>query len=153
MGQLLLFFLCNLCSFFSHGGAVPVTNLFSLLFTDILWLFSKLRSIFYNLLNLQRSSELSQKRFHHIYNIRKSLKQPQSHFHLAVPHKRHYFLLFRYFLCTTTPDISGSSENIDNTALSPDYLSVSFDCDTRHCLWKPFCLHNSCFLKSCSNQL
>ena len=34
MGQLLLFFLCNLCSFFSNVGGVPVTNLFSLLFID-----------------------------------------------------------------------------------------------------------------------
>ena len=34
MGQLLLFFLCNFCSFFRYVGGVLVTNLFSLLLTD-----------------------------------------------------------------------------------------------------------------------
>ena len=35
MGQLLLLFLCNFCSFFNYVGGVLVTNLFSLLFIDI----------------------------------------------------------------------------------------------------------------------
>ena len=34
MGQLLLLFLCNFCSFFSYVGGVLVTNLFSLLLID-----------------------------------------------------------------------------------------------------------------------
>ena len=35
MGQLLLLFLCNFCSFFNYVRGVLVTNLFSLLFIDI----------------------------------------------------------------------------------------------------------------------
>ena len=42
MGQLLLLFLYNFCSFFRYVGGVPVTNLFSPLLIDIFWLFSKL---------------------------------------------------------------------------------------------------------------
>ena len=34
MGQLLLFFLCNFCSFFSYTRGALVTNLFSLLMID-----------------------------------------------------------------------------------------------------------------------
>ena len=34
MGELLLLFLCNVCSFCSYVGGVLVTNLFSLLLTD-----------------------------------------------------------------------------------------------------------------------
>ena len=34
MNHLLLFFLCNFCSFFSYVGGVLVTNLFSLLLAD-----------------------------------------------------------------------------------------------------------------------
>ena len=34
MGQLLLFFLCNVCSFFSYVGGFLVTNIFSLLLSD-----------------------------------------------------------------------------------------------------------------------
>ena len=34
MGQLLLFFLYNICSIFSYIGGVPVTNPFSVLFID-----------------------------------------------------------------------------------------------------------------------
>ena len=43
MGQLLLLFLCNFCSFFSYVGGVLVINLFSMLLIDIFWLFSKLK--------------------------------------------------------------------------------------------------------------
>ena len=42
MNQILLLFLCNLCSIFSYFGGVLVTNFFSLLLIDIFWLFSKL---------------------------------------------------------------------------------------------------------------
>ena len=35
MGQLLLLFLCNFCSFFNYVRGVLVTNFFSLLFIDI----------------------------------------------------------------------------------------------------------------------
>ena len=82
MGQLLLFFLCNFCSFFSNVGGVLVTNLFSLLFIDryILAIQEIITMSFCDILfNLQRSSELSQKRWHHGHNKRKWLKHPQCH--------------------------------------------------------------------------
>ena len=47
-----------------------------------------MRSICDNLFDLQRSSELPQKRWHHTHN-RKWLKQSQSHFHYAIPHRGH----------------------------------------------------------------
>ena len=83
-GQLLLLFLCNFSSFCSYIGGVLVTNFFSLLFIDIFWLFSKLqhtRSIWDNPFDMQRSSELPQKRWNHCINNRKPLKQPQIQFH------------------------------------------------------------------------
>ena len=80
-----------------------------------------------NLFDLQRSSELPQMRWHLCLNYRKWLKQRQSHFHRTVPHKSYHFLLFWCILCTATPDILTSSENI-NTAcvsgLSYDYGST-----------------------------
>ena len=49
-------------------------------------------------------------------NNRKWLKQPQSHFHQAIFHKGHHFLLFWCMFCTANPDIWSSSENINSTA-------------------------------------
>ena len=89
MGQLLLLFLSNFCSFFSYIGDVLVTSHSSLLLIDIFWLFRKvqhIRSICDNLFDLQRSSEL--------------------------PH----FLLFWCIHCMATPRISSSNKNINNTA-------------------------------------
>ena len=70
---------------------------------------------------------LPQKPWHHGHNNRKWLKQPQSHFHWAVPHKSCHFLLFRWMLCTNTPDISSSSENINIRPVFSGYLAVSDD--------------------------
>ena len=84
-----------------------------------IWLFSKLqhtKSICDTLFDLQHSSELLQKPWHHGHNSRKWLKQPQSHFYWVVPSKSHLFLLLWCMLRTTTPDISSSSKNIHSTA-------------------------------------
>ena len=51
MGELLLLFLCNFCSYFSYVEGVLVTNLFSLLLIDTFCLLSRLyytRSIYEN---------------------------------------------------------------------------------------------------------
>ena len=63
--------------------------------------------------SLCQSSELPQKHWHHSHNNRNWLKQPQSHFHLAIPHRSYHFSLFWCILCTVTPDISSSGENIN----------------------------------------
>ena len=55
-----------------------------------------------------------QKRWHCGHNKRKWLKQPQSYFHWVVLHKSQYFSLFWCILCTVTPDISRSTENVIN---------------------------------------
>ena len=85
---------------------------------DIFWLFSKLkltRSICDTLFDLYLSSELPQKPWQHGHNNRKWLKQPQSHFRWAIPHKSHHFLLFWCMLFTVTLYISSSSENMNST--------------------------------------
>ena len=49
------------------------------------------------------------------HNNRNWLKQLQSHFHRAIPHKIYYFLLFWWLLSTATPGTWSSSRNINNT--------------------------------------
>ena len=44
------------------------------------------------------ASELPQKHWHHIHNNRNWLKQPQSHFHWAIPHKSHHFFAVIWWL-------------------------------------------------------
>ena len=125
MGQLLLFiafFLCNFFSFFSYVGGFPVTNLFLLLLIDryIFWLqysanYNKLGALMIlflicsDLLNCLRSVGT-------MVITKKWPKQPQSHFRWAISQKSHHFLLFWCMLCTTTQDISSSSENINISA-------------------------------------
>ena len=85
----------------------------------IFWLFSKLKhtgSICGTLFDLEQSSELPQKPWHHGHNNKKWLKQPQSHFYRAVPSKSCHFSLFWCILCTATPYISRSMENINSMA-------------------------------------
>ena len=109
MGQLLLFFLSNLCSFFSYVGGVLVTNLFSANYNT--WgAFVIIFLICSDLL------ELPQKCWHFSHNNRKWLKRPQSHFHKAFFH--HHFSLFWCILCTATSNISSSSENVNNITRS-----------------------------------
>ena len=120
MGQLLPLFLCNFSSFFSYVRGIPVTNHFSLLLIDRYILAIQqitthkrhLRHFF----DLQRSSELPQKPWHLGHNNRKWLKQPESNFYWAVPSKSRHFPMFWCMLCTATPDISSSGENINSTA-------------------------------------
>ena len=73
MGHLLLFFLCNLSSFFSLGRRCRCYW-----YIGIFWLFSKYytSNIFNTLFDLKQSSELPQKSWHHGHNYRKCLKQP-----------------------------------------------------------------------------
>ena len=90
-----------------------------LLLIDTFLLFSKLwrtSNICGNLFDLQRSSELSQRHWHHSPNNIKWLKQLQSHFHSAISHKSHHFPLYWCILCTATSYISSSNKNINNTA-------------------------------------
>ena len=119
MGKLLLFFLCNFSSFFSYVGGILVTNHFSfrvlidryiLAIQQIITHKEHLRYSF----DLWRYSGLLQKPWHHGHN-RKWLKQPRSHFLWAIPHQSLHFSLFWCMLCTTTPNISSSSENIKIT--------------------------------------
>ena len=105
MGQLLLFFLCNFSSSFSYVGGIPVTTHFSLLLIDrysyilvIQQIRTHKRSICDSLFDLLRSSELPQKPWHHGHSNRKWLKQPQSHFHWAIPHRSRHFSLLMYAL-------------------------------------------------------
>ena len=117
MGQLLLFFLCNFNSFFSYVGYIPVTNGFSLLLIDRYIL--AIQQVITHKEHLRYSfwsSELPQKPWHHGHNNRKWLKQPKSHFYVAVPGKSHLFPLFWCMLSTATPDISSSSENMNSMA-------------------------------------
>ena len=116
-GHLLLFFLCNFCSFFSYFGDVLVTNHFSLLLIDSCILASNYTREAFSILSLISSnpSELPQKRWRHGHNNGKWLKLPQSRFHYAIAHKSHHFLLFWCMLCTATPHISSSSENVNST--------------------------------------
>ena len=65
---------------------------------------------------LSWSSELLRNRWHHGHNNRNWLKQPQCYFHWIIPYKSHHFLQFWCRLRTTTPNISISSKNINNTA-------------------------------------
>ena len=135
MGQLLLLFLWNFCSFFSYVKGVLVTNLSSLLLIDIFWLFSKLyhtRSICDNLFYLKRSSELPQKRWHHSHNNRKWLKQPQSNFYEAITHKCHHFSLFWCILCTATQIFQVQAKISTIRPVFPGYVSVSYEHDSTH---------------------
>ena len=116
MGQLLRFFLCNFNIFFSYVGGIPVTNHFSLLLIDRYILAIQQIITHKEHFRYSFSSELPQKPWHHGHNNRKWLKQPQSHFYWAVPSKSRHFSLFWCMLCTATPDISSSSENINSTA-------------------------------------
>ena len=112
MGQLLLFFLCNFSSFFSYVGGIPVTNHFSLLLINRYIL--AIQQIITHKEHLRYSfwcTAVFWKK-----NNRKWLKQPQGHFYWAVPSKSGHFSLFWCMLCTATPDISSSSENINITA-------------------------------------
>ena len=104
MGQLLLLFLRNFCSFFVYVGGVLVTNFFSLLFS---------------LFHLQRSSELPQKHWHHSRD-RNLLKHPQSHFHYA---KAPIFCCFDVFT-VQPPQIFQGQAKISTIRLV--YLSVFF---------------------------
>ena len=66
------------------------------------------------------------------------LKQPQSHFVLAILHKSHHFSQFWCMFCTATLNISTSSEHINNTTHVP---RLSF-----HFLW--LCLYQMSFINS-----
>ena len=70
-----------------------------------------MRSICDTLSNLQRSFELPQKPWDHGHKKRKWLKQPQSLFHLAIPHKSHHFCCFDE--CAVR-HISSSNVNINS---------------------------------------
>ena len=80
-GRLLLFFLCNVSSFFSYVGGIPVTNHFSLLLIDRYILAIQQIITHKEHFRYSFSSELPQKPWHHGHNNRKWLKQPQSHFY------------------------------------------------------------------------
>ena len=127
------FFLCNFSSFFNYIGSILVTNNFSvrvlidryiLAIQQIITHKEHLRYSF----DLWRYSELPQKPWHHGRNNRKWLKQPQSHFLWAIPHQSLHFSQFWCMLCTATPNISSSSENINIKTAFPDCLSVSYYC-------------------------
>ena len=119
-----------LCSFFSYAGSVLVTNLFPLLFFNIFWLFSKLwnmRSICNNLFDLQWSSELPQKRWHHSYNNINWLNSLKVIFTKQFLTKVTIFCCFDAFSVRPTQilSISSSSETINNT-IHVSRLSFSF---------------------------
>ena len=82
MGQFLLFFLCNFSSFFSYVGGILVTNHFLCYWLiGICCLFSKLwltKGICDTTFDLQPSSELPQKPWHHGHNNRKFLLRNSS---------------------------------------------------------------------------
>ena len=125
MGQLLLFFLCNVSSFFSYVGGIRVTNHFSL-FDRYIWLIDRYILAIQQIITHKehvRSSELPQRPWHH--NDKKWLKQPQSHFYWAIPNKSFHFSMFSCMLCTATPGISSSRENI-NTTTRVSRLSFRF---------------------------
>ena len=86
-------------------------------------------------------SDLPQKPWCHGHNNRKSLKQPQSHFHWAIPHRSRHFSLFWSMLCAATPDISTWSKNINNTA-RVFRLSLRF-------LWLCWYFHYCCYCYCC----
>ena len=82
MGQFLLCFLCNFSSFFSYDGGILVTNHFLCYWLiGICYLFSKLwltKGICDTIFDLQPSSELLQKPWHHGHNNRKFLLRNSS---------------------------------------------------------------------------
>ena len=71
-GPVIALFSVQLLQISSYTGAVQMSNLFTV---------SDGRRIYDNLFNLQRSSQLPQKSWHHSHNTRKWLKEHQSHFH------------------------------------------------------------------------
>ena len=121
MGQLLLFFLCNFCSFFSYVGGVLVTNLFHCYWLVVYFGYSTnyntrgafviLFLICSNLLNFFRSVGPM------VVTTKQWLNLPQNHFHQAIPHQSYHFSPFWWILYRATPDISNSRENINNKAL------------------------------------
>ena len=74
------------------------------------------------------SPELPQKPWHHGHNKRKWLKQPQSHFHWAIPHKICWFF-WHFDVCSVRlAQIFQVQAKISKVApMFPDYLSVSYD--------------------------
>ena len=137
MGQLLLFFLRNFSSFFSHTGGIPASNHFSLLVLLIdryiltIHQIITQRSICDTYFDLQRSSELPQKPWHHVHNDINWLKQPQIHFYLAAPSKVPIFRCFD--VCSVRPHQTFQVQSKISTVrpVFPDYLSVSCDYATK----------------------
>ena len=78
------------------------------------------------------SSELPQKCWHHSYNNKNWLKQPQSHFHYVILHKSYHFLLFWCIICMATPDILSSSKISTTWPVFPGYFSVPYDYGARN---------------------
>ena len=112
MDQSFFVFLFNFSSFFSYVVGILVINLFSLLLINRYIL--AIQQIITHKEHLRYSfwcTAVFWKK-----NNRKWLKQPQGHFYWAVPSKSGHFSLFWCMLCTATPDISSSSENINSTA-------------------------------------
>ena len=105
MGQLLLLFLCNVCSFFSYAGVVQVTNLFSRCYW---YIFVIIFLICSDLLNSLRNVGTI------VITTKKGLNNLKVIFTEQFVTKNHCFSLFWCILCTSTPDISSSSKNINN---------------------------------------
>ena len=120
MGQFLLFFLCNFSSFFSYGGGISITNHFSLSLIDryilaIQQIITHKEHLWYSFWSVAifwTSSEALAP-----YSSQQKLAQTvSSHFYWAVPSKSRHFWQFWCMLCTATPNISSSSENITSAA-------------------------------------
>ena len=66
------------------------------------------------------------------FNNRNWLKQPQSRFHWAIPHKSHHFSLLWCILRTANPNISSSTKISTIRPMFPDSLFVSYDYSARN---------------------
>ena len=122
MGQLLLSFLCNFCSFSATLGVCPNNQPFLLLLTEvglvIIFLISSDR------LNCQgRVGTI-------VITIESGWNSVQVIFTKKILSGNSHFSLFWCIYCTITPEISGLGENINNTArvskLSLRFLWVWF---------------------------
>ena len=131
-GPVIAPFLRNFCNIFSSAGGVLVSkqptffHLFSTFFGYsgncntrrafvIIFLISK------NLLNYLKMC------WHHSHDDRKWLKQPQSHFHWAIPHKATIFRCFDLFSVRPPQIFQVQAKTSTIQPIFPDYLSVSYD--------------------------